>query len=164
MIRHRNDRNQLKVVPGTSDPMVTVEIHVPSRRSSQEHPRDRSFRTADAPAEMESGYMAQQLPDILVSEFADDPEMAQLVETFVAVLPERAAAIEDALFQWDLDVLLTLAHQLKGTGGSYGFPSITEAAARLEETAKTKGDLAKLQEQVDALVDLCMRAARRPRP
>ncbi len=33
--------------------------------------------------------------------------------------------------------LQTLAHQLKGAGGGYGFAQITEAAGRLEQTLKS---------------------------
>lgn len=64
--------------------------------------------------------------------YADDPDMQELVEEFVSELPERARRLEEILDEADLVELQRLAHQLKGAGGGYGFPQITEAAAALE--------------------------------
>jgi len=101
---------------------------------------------------------------MLISDLADDPDLAATVELFVAGLPERVAAIEKALAERDTDTLVHLAHQLKGTGGSHGFAPITEAAEALESAARTQGDLGRLAGQVRALADLCTRATCPPQP
>ena len=75
----------------------------------------------------------------LISEVADDEEMAPLVEQFVASLPARATALLEATFAGDLTRLARLAHQLKGAAGGYGFPTITDAAALLEQAATGVG-------------------------
>ncbi len=93
----------------------------------------------------------------LVSELADD-DLLELVEMFVAELPDRIAAIEKALDQHDLATLATLVHQLKGSAGGYGFPSITAAAAEIQPDAKAGEDLETLKHQIRALVALCRRA------
>ena len=94
----------------------------------------------------------------VVSELANDPDMAELVEMFVNELPDRTAAIQKALADQDLEALGRLAHQLKGSAGGYGFPSITDAAKALEAGARMDEDLVSLLSQVKKLVSLCERA------
>ena len=94
----------------------------------------------------------------LVSEFACDEDMVELVEMFVQELPLRIASIEEAMALRDLDSLARLVHQLKGAAGGYGFPSITEAATQLEDTAQAADDLEKLTSETKDLVALCARA------
>lgn len=93
----------------------------------------------------------------LTSEFADDPDMLELVEMFVCELPERIAALEQACEQQDLQTLATLSHQLKGAAGGYGFPTITDAAMEVEQQARTQA-VDQLKKSVDSLIDLCKRA------
>ena len=49
-----------------------------------------------------------------------------------------ALPLEQALANNHYQRLQRLAHQLKGAGGGYGYPSLTEAAKILEDTAKAK--------------------------
>jgi HPt (histidine-containing phosphotransfer) domain-containing protein len=51
-----------------------------------------------------------------------------------------------------------LAHQLKGAGGSYGFPAITEAAAAVENALADGLDEPTLRDRVETLASLCRRA------
>lgn len=96
----------------------------------------------------------------LRSRFADDPEMGELVELFLTELPERARAIRAAAYIADRQGIGRLAHKLKGAAGGYGFPTIGEAAARLELLA---GDPTRsieiTTEEVRDLIDLCQRAS-----
>jgi signal transduction histidine kinase/CheY-like chemotaxis protein/HPt (histidine-containing phosphotransfer) domain-containing protein len=102
--------------------------------------------------------------EALVSELADDPEMAEVVEIFVQGLPKRAEAIRAAAGTGAADVTLSrLVHQLKGAAGGYGFPSITTAAAQLERELRGKADAEAVQRKIEELAGLCGRArARRP--
>lgn len=95
--------------------------------------------------------------DALVSELADD-DLLELVEMYVAELPDRIAAIEKAVDTQDLATVATLVHQLKGSAGAYGFPSITDAAKEIQPGAMAGEDLEALKPQIRALVDLCRRA------
>ncbi len=95
----------------------------------------------------------------LVSDFAGDPDMAELVEDYVMNLPQRAAAISSACASEQLDVLRSLAHQVKGSAGGYGFGPITEQAAQVEALLYQEAELEEIRKQVDALVDLCNRAS-----
>ena len=94
----------------------------------------------------------------ILSLYADEHDMLELVEFFVGVLPERIAAIEKALATGGLEELESLAHQLKGTAGRYGFPSISDAAAEIESAVKGVGNLVGLEQCVAELSALSRRA------
>jgi len=96
--------------------------------------------------------------NVLVSELANDAGMVELVEMFVNELPDKVAAIKKAMEDQDFEALRALAHQLKGSGGGYGFPAITKAAAEIEATTKADRDLRKLTAEVAELTSLCDRA------
>jgi HPt (histidine-containing phosphotransfer) domain-containing protein len=72
----------------------------------------------------------------LRSVYEDDPNMAEIVREFASELGERVEALETCLGSGDYDQLRTLAHQLKGAGGGYGYPLITESCAALEQALK----------------------------
>lgn len=92
------------------------------------------------------------------SRFAGDPDMRELVEFFVGQMPERVDALRASFESGSLEELRSLAHQLKGAGGSYGFPQITDSARRLEERAM-RADLDEVRRELDELVDLCSRTS-----
>jgi HPt (histidine-containing phosphotransfer) domain-containing protein len=92
----------------------------------------------------------------ITSDFADDPDMAILIAEFVASLPARARAILERLDQGAIDQARTMAHQLKGAGGGYGFPCITDAA-RVIELAIREQRLVDARTAAQALVTLCAR-------
>jgi HPt (histidine-containing phosphotransfer) domain-containing protein len=95
----------------------------------------------------------------ILSEFAADPGMQDLLTLFVSELPERLTAIRDAWDQSDLESIRRIAHQLKGASGGYGFGAIGTAAARLEASlAAQETDLTLAQNELTALIDLCQRA------
>ena len=74
--------------------------------------------------------------DILISQFIDDPDMAPIIGGFVERLAGQLDAMRQTLDNGQHDQLRRLAHTLKGAGGSYGYPSLTEACRGLEEAAK----------------------------
>lgn len=90
-----------------------------------------------------------------LSELASDPEMREILETYVDTLSARATELTAAAAAGDCERLRFLLHQLKGTAGSYGFPWITEAARSLEKDAV---DRRITPERVDALARMCRRA------
>ena len=70
------------------------------------------------------------------SAYENDPDMLEIVREFATELPARVAKLEAHLAAGEMRELQTLAHQLKGAGGGYGFPQITELAASLESALK----------------------------
>jgi len=92
----------------------------------------------------------------ITSEFAGDPDMAILIAEFVASLPGRAHAILDRINQGAIEQARTMAHQLKGAGGGYGFPQVTDAARAVDLAIRERRiDDAQLAAQ--ALIALCGR-------
>ena len=73
------------------------------------------------------------MPEPLVSQFASDPEMAEIVAIFVAEVPDRIRSLRVAWAAGDRRQIRTLVHQMKGAAGGYGFPVVGEAAAALEK-------------------------------
>ena len=98
----------------------------------------------------------------LISELANEACFIPLIEWYVSVLPERAAAIEMACSTLDLESVQRLALALMESAGGYGFPSITEAARRMEGITRTRCRLDDLLEECALLVDLCRRARAMP--
>lgn len=96
------------------------------------------------------------------SHYSGDPDMAELVQLFVAELPKRLEAMESALRGGEVESLFRLAHQMKGAAGGYGFPSISVAAGKLEAMVKCAGApdvaLSAAAESLRELVELCERA------
>ena len=76
--------------------------------------------------------------DGIVSKFADDPQLAGILPQFVECLPGRWDALREALEGNRLDDLQRLAHRLRGAGGSYGYPTLSEASKSLELAAKAQ--------------------------
>lgn len=73
----------------------------------------------------------------LKSELLDeDVSYFELVQEFVETLPGRLNEITAAYDSHDLALMKTLAHRLKGAGGSFGYPQITKVAADLEAAIK----------------------------
>lgn len=82
--------------------------------------------------------------------------MAILIAEFVASLPGRAHAILDRINQGAIEQARTMAHQLKGAGGGYGFPQVTDAARAVDLAIRERRiDDAQLAAQ--ALIALCTR-------
>lgn len=85
-----------------------------------------------------------------------DAALAALVPGFLARRGEDAAAIRAAAQSGDLATARSLGHQLKGSGGGYGFPEITRLGAAIEEAAKNH-DAARVVTLADALSDYLAR-------
>ena len=90
----------------------------------------------------------------IYSDLANDPDLAELVEMFVEEMPERIARLVATWEARDLENLTRLAHQLKGSAGSYGFHEITPFAFQLERAAK-EGGSEEIARDLQDLVSIC---------
>ena len=84
-----------------------------------------------------------------------DPELEELKREFLAEARDKVLEIETQLeverSPQALERMTYLAHQLKGSGGSYGFERISTDAAELEKAVEkiVKGDHAeRLEEKI----------------
>ncbi len=96
----------------------------------------------------------------LRSAFADDQDMREIVEVFVSEMPQKVEALAALWREQKLDDLRRLAHQLKGAGGGYGFPTVGQAAGDLEQSIDAMGHgsaarVDELRRRFDELSRLC---------
>jgi HPt (histidine-containing phosphotransfer) domain-containing protein len=110
-----------KHMTGTAGGGATVEFVAPSP----------SLPTSPSP-HLPSPATAEPLH----TDLGDDPDLLPAVAAFVDVLPARVAAIEAALRGADYAALANLAHQLKGSAGTFGFMPITAAADAVEQRVR----------------------------
>jgi len=97
-----------------------------------------------------------QAPPPLVSRFVDDPELADVLKTFVSRLPERVTALR-AEGKPGSENLTRLVHQLKGAAGGYGFDPISHAAARLEDALRDQRPWPETERLLEDVIGLCER-------
>jgi HPt (histidine-containing phosphotransfer) domain-containing protein len=64
--------------------------------------------------------------------------LQELRAAYLQSLPKKMTMIADSLAARDFKVIAGLAHQLKGSGLSYGFPAVSDLALRLEEAAENR--------------------------
>ncbi len=73
--------------------------------------------------------------EVLVSQFIDDPDIVGVLQGFITRLENQIDAMHQAFVNSRFEELHRQAHKLKGAAGSYGYPSLTDAAKVLEEAA-----------------------------
>jgi len=96
--------------------------------------------------------------DSLIHSTLPDEDLRDLVELFVSELPQRIAECRDAFGAHNWERLRAAAHRLKGSAGSYGYPSISQAAMELETGIREQAPQPTIQEHLHALAQLCDRA------
>lgn len=82
-----------------------------------------------------------------------DPEFDELKREFLAEALAKVEEMEQAFDEGDggsRERLVYLAHQLKGSGGSYGFRQISTEAAEIERIAESSSEGWK-KDQAEAL-------------
>ena len=94
----------------------------------------------------------------LLSRLSDKPRFRPVIQRFAKRLSEQLEAMEGAWQHRNFSDLASLAHWLKGSGGTVGFDAFTEPAARLETLAKAscednvEATLSELRELVGRVV------------
>ena len=67
-----------------------------------------------------------------------DPELADLIPGYLANRKMDIAAIREAVGKKDLDTVRIIGHSMKGSGGGYGFQTITDIGMLLEKAAQER--------------------------
>ena len=73
-----------------------------------------------------------EIEPIISTLLSEDPNFTELVEKFVAELPETLTKLRQAHAQQNWPELKSKLHNLKGTGGGFGYPLLTELAGKAE--------------------------------
>lgn len=66
----------------------------------------------------------------------DDDEWAEMQEMYINHTFKELKAIRENINSTTFDSLRTFGHNIKGSGGMYGFNEITEMGATIESAAK----------------------------
>ena len=85
-----------------------------------------------------------------------EPEFVDIVNQFVAKLPDQIATIDAAFYANDWEKFREAVHNLKGMGGGFGFPQLTEDAAEIEKLLNQQ-DYAAIAPIITALQQLLQR-------
>jgi PAS domain S-box-containing protein len=72
----------------------------------------------------------------IISLYADDPDIMPILDGYIEHLGEQADEMRAALGNAQFADLQRMAHKMKGSGGNYGYPMLTDAAKDLEDAAK----------------------------
>ena len=65
-----------------------------------------------------------------------DPEIADMIPRFLENRARDVAILREAMARSDLEGARKTGHTLKGVGGGYGFPRISEVGGHIEEAAE----------------------------
>ncbi|MHC5114574.1 MAG: PAS domain S-box protein [Planctomycetota bacterium] len=84
-----------------------------------------------------------------------DPKFQSLREDYIESLTDTAHALREIAAADDREAARVIAHRLAGTGASYGFPEISDAARACEESirAESREDLADLTRELVKLLE-----------
>jgi histidine phosphotransfer protein HptB len=103
--------------------------------------------------------------EAIYSDLDSDPDLGEIVAMFVDEMPDRVERFTILARKGDWAQLQTVAHQLKGAAGSYGFATITPLARRLEMAIRDEASEAEIRTALDALTAACSRVRYgRPEP
>ena len=108
--------------------------------------------------------MAETSRPPIYSVYGTDPDMAELVDLFVAGVAETADAVRAAVAQEDWDAVRRGAHKVKGSAAGYGFEELGEEAGRLESLIARDGSLEVEPDEIREAVDRFESVCRRIRP
>ncbi len=81
------------------------------------------------------------------SDYIDDPEFQVLIKKYLAYLQEELAKVQVFISQSDYPELRQFGHNLKGTGGGYGFDHFTVLGEKINRAAHKK-DMPSIQSLV----------------
>jgi HPt (histidine-containing phosphotransfer) domain-containing protein len=96
--------------------------------------------------------------DPLESTLQADPTLHDLLRHFVQDLEIHVHELESTRARGDHAGLRTIVHQLRGAGGSYGYPLITDLAATAERAIVDSAEASTIDSAVTALIHACQRA------
>ena len=79
----------------------------------------------------------------------EDPGLIDLIDKFISRLPILCDDIFKVYGDNDIEEFSKLIHQMKGVGGNYGYPMLSELCAAIEVTCTE--EFSKVKNQLDEL-------------
>ena len=75
--------------------------------------------------------MSTDIDPIFSDLLQQEPELAELISQFIDALPGLVEDFTSAIEKEDWRAVQQLAHDMKGIGGGYGYPLLSELAERM---------------------------------
>jgi HPt (histidine-containing phosphotransfer) domain-containing protein len=84
--------------------------------------------------------MLQEQTDTKSKIFVRPPDELpyKMVATYLDNCRRGLQPLKDAILKCDYDFVRVYSHQMKGSGGAYGFPTLTEIGASIEVAARER--------------------------
>jgi len=135
--------------------VVTISVGVATMAPGLDRPATTLVSTADAAlfrakgmgrnrwcadAELPVKVVVSRRPWPICPVVRADPFLAQHIPRFLENRRGEIERMREAMRDGELAVLVSLGHKLKGSGGTFGFDSLTAMGARLEHAASRKDD------------------------
>lgn len=83
----------------------------------------------------------------------EEADLIDLIDKFISRLPGMRDAIREAHAEKNQEKFHNLVHQLKGVGGGYGYPMLTEMCAKIEFMNKNGEDMESIMNDFNLLCD-----------
>lgn len=91
----------------------------------------------------------------VTSNFANDPDLRDIIQMFVDEMPYRTALLEELFQSGQLEELHRVIHELTAAAGNYGFPSIAQAASQVEKLIEEEAPYEQIRSHLEDLLRLC---------
>ena len=116
-----------------------------------------AFDTASTHSAAIAGGASPEQPAPIVSALVDEePVFVELMQEFVQRLATDMEELKAALGEQHWDVVKRISHNIKGGGGGFGFPMLTQVAAKIQ-THLMNGEYEAVQHLVEEMDELCGR-------
>lgn len=100
----------------------------------------------------------------IYSDYEGDPDFKEILCTFVSAVADMGPTLRNSFETGDRSKIRDLAHQLKGTGGGYGFKEVTRLAAAVEASCKNPEHATALEVTLPRLIDYLARITTKSGP
>lgn len=68
--------------------------------------------------------------------YLSSEQQTELATRFIEKLPDMQAKLKTAMDEQNWESLRSVSHDIKGLGGSFGFPELTEIAGKVNDTLR----------------------------
>ena len=113
-----------------------------------------------SPADDTDGTNAKRVPEVLESEFSSVQSMAPLLQKYKELMNDVIEQLKEARAKEDVEQLSLLAHRLKGSGASYGFPDISTVAGKYERAIEDGAEVPSVDNDLEKLIALLSAATK----
>ncbi len=93
----------------------------------------------------------------IVSSLIHHPRIKAIIGEYVEQFPEIVDRLQDMVARGDFHSLRNLVHQLRGTGGGYGFNALSKFAGKVEDSILASDPPISIAARTHSLIDVIRR-------